>query len=253
MAKADPRKLALQALSSALSDPAPKVLHGSSKKPGIFASAALAAKQAAQYCLDQGWLEATGQLEGKGKTRKELYRITPAGVRAVLDNSEPVTLLQESLGFLQRNAGELALLKTKVEQTLGSLHNHQDMLSRLLDRLKPPDLDSLLRGFSRDSASAPKAPAPPDRDWLKNSLEYLEDYQRRHPYGHCPLPELFHRVAEPTGLTIGQFHDGLRQLVKQGQVRLHAFTGAAYQLQEEQFALVAGQEIKYYAERLAGT
>jgi hypothetical protein len=41
-------------------------------------------------------------------------------------------------------------------------------------------------------------------------------------------------------------------LVQQRRIRLHAFTGAAYQLQEEQFALVAGQEIKYYAERLAG-
>ena len=87
-------------------------------------------------------------------------------------------------------------------------------------------------------------------DWRVSALESLADYQRRHPYGHCPLPELFHRVAEPRGMSIGQFHDGLRRLVQESQIRLHPFTGAAYQLQEEQYALVAGQEIKYYAERL---
>jgi hypothetical protein len=54
-------------------------------------------------------------------------------------------------------------------------------------------------------------------------------------------------------LTIGQFHDGLRRLVEKGQVRLHAFTGAAYTLQEDHLALVAGQEIKYYAESIASS
>ena len=94
-------------------------------------------------------------------------------------------------------------------------------------------------------------PAAPADDWLEEAMKYLEDHQRRNPFGNCPLPELYHRVAEPRGLTIGQFHDGLRRLVERRQVRLHPFTGAAYQLNEEQYALVAGQEIKYYVERLA--
>src|SRR5437899_12900152 len=87
LAKADPQQLASGALSRALSDPAPRVLLGTKAKPGIFDSQT--AKVAAQLCIDQGWLKATGQFEGKGKSRKELYAITPAGIQSVLENSEP--------------------------------------------------------------------------------------------------------------------------------------------------------------------
>jgi hypothetical protein len=118
--------------------------------------------------------------------------------------------------------------------------------------LQPPNLEALTRSF-QGGARTPAAAESPKPDWLRGALEYLADYARRHPYGHCPLPELFHHAAVPASLTIGQFHDGLRRLVDEGKVRLHAFTGAAYQLQDEQYALVAGQEIKYYAERLAGS
>lgn len=121
------------------------------------------------------------------------------------------------------------------------------MLSKLGAQLKPPDVESLLRKINRSESPGDGTPAP---DWQATALDYLTDYQRRHPYGHCPLPELYHRVAEPRGLSIGQFHDGLRELVRARQIRLHPFTGAAYQLQEEQYAVVSGQEIKYYAERL---
>jgi hypothetical protein len=49
-------------------------------------------------------------------------------------------------------------------------------------------------------------------------------------------------------MSIGQFHDGVRQLAAAGKIALHPFTGAAYQLRDEQYALLAGQEIKYYVE-----
>jgi hypothetical protein len=253
LAKAVPRQLALQALSRAVADPAPKVLYGSKAKPGIFDSGAAPAKQAGQYCLDHGWLHGTGQFEGKGKSRKELYRITPAGVREVLENSEPVALLRDAADYLERNALKLEAIKSTVEGTLHSLHSQKEMVNQLLDRLKPPDLGHLQRTLAGESAPPASVPAPARQDWLNRALEDIADYQRRNPYGHCPLPELYRQVGGPAGLTIGQFHDGLRPLVNQGQVRLHPFTGAAYQLQDEQFALVAGQEIKYYAERLAGS
>jgi hypothetical protein len=240
--------VALKALSRALADASPKVLHGSKGK-GIFEGAGQAAKQAAQHCLESGWLEPTGQFEGKGKTKKQLYRITPAGLRQVLEHSEPVTLLSDSLAFLDRNTQELRNIRAKVEETLSSLQNQKTMMDALRERLQPPDVDELLKRVLSANGAAAKTVVG-SVDWLPTVLEYLENYQRRNPYGHCPLPELFHRVAEHRGLTIGQFHDGLRQLVQQRQIRLHAFSGAAYQLEEEHYALVAGQEIKYYAERV---
>jgi len=248
VAKVTPEALALQALSRALANASPKVLHAAKGK-GIFEGSGQPAKLAAQHCLDHGWLEPTGQFEGKGKTRKELFRISTAGIKQVLERSEPVTLLGDSLAFLERNGAELHAIRAKVEEALASLQNQKTMMTTLRERLQPPDLESLLQRARSGNGSPPQVAAP--ADWLPAALEYLDSHQRRSPYSHCPLPELFHRVAEPRGVSIGQFHDGLRELVRQRQVRLHAFTGAAYQLEEEQYALVAGQEIKYYAERSA--
>jgi len=250
LARASPQHLALQALSRALNDPSPKALHGAKGK-GIFESAAAAAKQAAQFCLERRWLEPTGQFEGKGKTRKELYRITIAGIKAVLDNGEPVLLLRDALAVLERQAEQFQSLQTGVGSTLAALHSQRDMIAKLLDKLEPPDIEKILHKMNAGRGKSAEAePANADLDWLSGAVAYLAEYQRRQPFGHCPLPELFHRVAEPHGVTIGRFHDGLRRLVQDGRIRLHPYTGPAYQLQEEHYALVAGQEIKYYAERL---
>jgi hypothetical protein len=245
----DPRQLALQALSRAVADPAPKVLFGSAKAPGFFTGSGKPAKQAAQYCQDQGWLEGTGRFEGKGKSRKELFRVSPAGIKEALANSEPVVLLGDARSYLEQNVGHLRAIKTRIDETLPALEQHRQLVDRLLERLKPPELERLLQA-PRPEALPGRLPTPPS-DWLDAALDYLRDYRRRNPLGDCPLPDLFHHVAEPRSLTIGQFHDGLRRLVQHGQVRLHPFTGAAYTLKEEQYALVAGQEIKYYAEPVA--
>ncbi len=224
--------MALQALSRALTDPAPRLLHGAKGKPVFFEGTGQPARQAALLCLDQGWLEPTGASEGKGKSAKPLYRITPAGRREVLENSEELLLLRDA-------AQALGTIQTRLDQAAGSLAGLKEVFDKLNDRLRPPDLESL------------RPTGPPDVSG--RLLAAVADYQKNNPFGHCPLPDLFRQAAEPAGLTIGQFHDALRRLVQQGQIRLHPFTGAAYQLRDEQYALVAGQEIKYYAERLAGS
>jgi hypothetical protein len=244
VAKADPHQLALEALSLAIVDRAPRVLYGTTKRPGFFADGKATTRQAAEICLAEGWLQGTGQFDGKGKKAKELHCITPAGIRQALTNGEPISLLRS----VQGNLHDLAGLKENVLQALESLKTQEELVRILVDRLQPADLQTLLAPVARPTpASAPAAV-----DMVTGITEYLAEYQRQHPYGHCPLPELFHHVAEPRGLTIGLFHDDLRRLVQERRIRLHPFTGAAYQLQEEKYALVAGQEIKYYAERLAG-
>src|SRR5262249_16742015 len=148
-----------------------------------------------------------------------------------------VALLRDSAHYLEQNAKQLQDIKTTVEGTLQSLHSQKEMVLKLVDRLRPPDLSSIQRSLPRDGMNSPSPAASPASDCLNQALEYVAAYQRRNPYGHCPLPELYHQVGQPAGLTIGQFHDGLRRLVQQGHLRLHPFTGAAYQLQDEQFAL----------------
>ena len=81
----------------------------------------------------------------------------------------------------------------------------------------------------------------------KAALKHLAAYRTVHPYGDCPLSELYAAVASE--MTIGQYHDMIREMVAAQLVKLHPFTGAAYQMEQEQYAMVSGQEIKYYASR----
>jgi hypothetical protein len=125
-------------------------------------------------------------------------------------------------------------------------------VQELLARAAPPNLPELLRSAATPRPSpTPTAPTPQgsaNSAWAAKALTYLAEHRRRNPYGRCPLAELFQKTAAANGLSIGQFHDAVRQLAAQGRIALHPFTGAAYQLRDEQYALVAGQEIKYYVD-----
>ena len=63
----------------------------------------------------------------------------------------------------------------------------------------------------------------------------------RHP---LPLGELYR--AMPTRVTLGQFHDALRELNAAGVVRLSPWTGAMYQLEQPECCLILGREIIGY-------
>jgi hypothetical protein len=254
VAKATPRELALRALSGAVADPVPRPLLGTKAQPGIFTGSALATKAAAALCQAEGWVEPTGEVIGKGKSRKELWRVTATGVQAVVENDETATLLREMLGALDQNRDQLERIKSQLESTARLISTHRGVLQRVADKAAPPRFAAKRISAEPSAATVPSENAclASHDGWLVESLRYLEDYQRRHPLQHCPLAELYERVARPHRLSIGMFHDGLRKLAAERRIRLHPFTGAAYQLQNEQYALVAGQEIKYYAEHLGG-
>ena len=63
----------------------------------------------------------------------------------------------------------------------------------------------------------------------------------------CPLPDLFRALAVNQPLTIGEFHDCLRQLHADGAVSFTAWAGPLYALPEPQYALLIGHGIAYYA------
>lgn len=83
-----------------------------------------------------------------------------------------------------------------------------------------------------------------DDSWFDDALRYLSKHRANCWTGDCPMPELYRAVA--SHLTIGQFHDGLRELQRQGRIRFGAFAGAMYTLEDGQYAMVLGQEIKFY-------
>ncbi|HVW01887.1 MAG TPA: hypothetical protein VHB77_16160, partial [Planctomycetaceae bacterium] len=245
VAKADPQKLALDALSRAVADPTPRPLFGTKAKPGVFIGSGQPLKAAAALCEQSGWLEATGEFEGKGKTRKPLYRVTAAGGRHVVEHAESAELLRDMLAVLDYKRERLQGLHEELASLQKLIGQQTEVLGQCLERLAPPDLSRVLN--LSPAAHAGNGQERTD-GWQSAALAYLTDYRRRNAFGFCPLPELFRQTAESRGMTIGQFHDEIRQLVADRRIRLHPFTQAAYQLQDEQYALISGQEIKYYVE-----
>ena len=87
-----------------------------------------------------------------------------------------------------------------------------------------------------------------EQNWTKSILSYLQRWQASRTSEDCPLPELFKNACQAApGLTIGQFHDGLRRLYDQQQIYLHPWTGPLYEVPEPPYALLVGHEIAYYA------
>jgi hypothetical protein len=67
------------------------------------------------------------------------------------------------------------------------------------------------------------------------------------PLRSVPLGELYHELLARLGpVTLGQFHDALRDLAAASAVRLSPWTGAMYQLQEPECCLILGREIMAY-------
>ena len=91
---------------------------------------------------------------------------------------------------------------------------------------------------------------PTPTSWHAEALDYLLAYQTRHIQAFCSLPDLYANIAGKHGISIGQFHDGMRALVQAGQIRLHPFSGSRFALEREEFAMVMNKEIMYYAERV---
>jgi hypothetical protein len=261
LAKAKPtsRDLALEALSRLVADPAPRVMHGTAKAPGVFTGTGAPARAAAALCVAEGWLAGTGQMTGKGKTAKETFRITPAGLRQVIESLPQPLLLRDMLSAVDRQGELLRGLRSAIDAAARQVDQQTSVLREMLQKTEPHDFEGIVRralsaasSEARAASQPAKSPGPAaassDGPWLSDALHYLRDYQTRNPYGRCPLPELYHQVAEPRGLSIGLFHDGIRRLVEERRVRWHPFTGPAFQLEDDQYAIVAGQEIKYYVE-----
>jgi hypothetical protein len=77
-------------------------------------------------------------------------------------------------------------------------------------------------------------------------------WRAEHAFGFMPLAELYRVAYEAGGFSLGEFHDSIRQFVSEKLLRLHPFTGAAYQIPQKDEAcwLVSGQEMKAYVEMI---
>lgn len=192
-------------------------------------------------CVDRKWIEVAGE-QRVGKRQVPLYRITSDGMREALDHGETAQLLQEILGSLARQRESFDAARAQIDAVHAAVEQQEVVLQEVLQKVKAP---AAIRSTEANAATLPT------QDWTQEAVHYLRQYRARNPLTECTLPELFHRVAAPKRLTIGQFHDGLRALLAQKSIRLFPYTGADYALDEGEYAMILGKEIKYYAAIIA--
>ncbi len=229
-------QLVQAALSRAVADPVGMPLHGSKAKPGLFAGTALG-KQAAQRCKDEGLLRLV--TAGNGKATHELYTISDKGLDYLFSQVNPRQVLEDIVRALEGREGQITDLLATAHQMRASLdalkHSVREVLQQI--RQQPPP-----------GTNGAAHPPPPAGAWIAEALAQLAKWQASGASEDYPLPELCRqlRLTVP-GLTIGQFHDGLRRLRDQGQIYLHPWTGPLCDLPEPPYALLVGHEIAYYA------
>jgi hypothetical protein len=223
-------QLVLEALNRAVADPAGLPLHG---KTGLFAATA-AAKQAAQQAKDEGLLHVV-RTETRGKTTSEICTITEKGLAFLLGQASPKGVLQDlvrSLDARQRQVDELVAVARETQAGFEAL---KATAEKVLQQVGKPAAPALTSGNGCDT-------------WIGAALSYLTRWQTARPSEDCSLPDLYRHARQTSpSLTIGHFHDGLRQLHDREQIYLHPWTGPLYEIPEPPYALLIGHDIAYYA------
>lgn len=152
------------------------------------------------------------------------------------------TLTDKGITYLQElgnPANILAQIQTRLSSHFTQLQAAEKTLLECRSILS--QLESRARLFADTSSE-------PARTWQHNITRYLSQRFTEKPAEDCPLPELYQqaKAAEPR-LSVGQFHDGIRQLHETSQVHLHPWTGPLHELPEPGMALMIGHALAYYA------
>jgi hypothetical protein len=225
----------IDALRRGLSDPDGLPLHGTKKSPGLFGQAAFA-RGVAERSKQEGYL-AVVRRENRGKSAREICVVTEKGVAYLLAQANPKAVLEDLVRALTARHAQVGDLVSAARQTQTTLDSLRVTAERVLQHVGKP------------SATAAPAPSSNGSDsWKGAALSHLAWWRESRPSEDCPLPELFRRVSPHAAeLSLGHFHDGLRQLHDSQTIYLHPWTGPLYQMPEPSYALLIGHEIAYYA------
>lgn len=245
VAVADPRRLEylLDALKAALAAPGEHRLFRSGKIAGLFPARTGPAGDAAVQAIRDGLLE-TMRTEVKGKFVTEWVCATPKAVAFLHEHDSPRSILRELKEVLQATRTGVPAWMAEAKQELAALSASFEvrataMLARLDDLAKRCET-ALRRAETTNSAVVePVARVVP---WAMAALEYLDKRNDLKTPGDCSLRELFHaiRVQSP-GLTLPQFHDGMKRLHDVRAVRFLP----ANEIPEPEFAVVVEGKLMY--------
>jgi len=234
-------QLVLDALSRAVAEPAGVPLHGGKSANGLFATTA-PAKQAAQRCKEDGYLRVLRN-ETRGKSVQEICAVTEKGLAYLLSQVSPKQVLEDLVRALEARQAQVSELVGAARQTQTNLDALKAVTEKVLAQVQSPKAQPA--GVNGATAAAQRNGS---ETWTAALLTHLAQWQTSGATEDCPLPELYRRTRQAApALTIGHFHDGLRQLYQHEQIYLHPWTGPLYDLPEPPFALLVGHEIAYYA------
>jgi hypothetical protein len=224
--------LLLDALARAALAPTGSPLIGAKAAPGLFPATA-PARQAAQRAVADGLIRLA-----TGKPDQGLYTATDAGLAYLVRHTSPKQVLEDLARAIEGRHSQIDNLLSVAHETKTELA----AIKCVLEKLGEPGASAT--GVLLENRT-PVADAPGSLQWLIDLRQHLSNWDTA---GDCPLPDLYQRLqAAHPALTIGRFHDGLRELHDREQVYLHPWTGPLYALPEPAFALMIGHEIAYYA------
>ncbi len=230
--------LILAALTKAVAEPAGVPLHGNRSSTGLFAASALA-KQAAQRCLEEGYLRVLHR-QSRGRSVQDVCTISDKGLSYLLSQGSPKAVLEDLVRILAIHQEQVAELVTATQRWQAGLESLRMAVAKVLEQIAQPALPVPLAAAvpSHNGSAAPRA----------DFLACLSQWQASGSSSDCPLPELFRSAqsVDPS-LTIGQFHDALRQLHAEQKIYLHPWSGPLYEIPDPSYAVLIGHEVAYYA------
>jgi hypothetical protein len=242
------------ALSRAAAEPEGCALLATRTEPGLFPATA-PARTAAERCKDEGYLQVV-RTERKGKSAREICVLTDKGRDFLARHANPREVLEDFVRVLESRQAEMQAMAAtldRLRQSCDAMRSTAvELLPRLAEAETPGRNGSYPHGAHMNGSTTLLAPPPPSATTATDALiaevkaKLAEWHASAGGSEDCPLPELYRRLESAGAVSIGQFHDCLRQLHDDRIIYLHPWTGPLYALPEPAFALLVGHEIGYY-------
>ncbi|WP_020471108.1 hypothetical protein [Zavarzinella formosa] len=226
-------QLLLDALTRAAAEPGGLSLYAQKGESGLF-PATTKAKPLAERAKTEGLLRVV-EFDNKGRGGREVCVLTEKGMQFLLRQANPRQIVEDFVRVLEDRQTEVEQLGDSVSRMADGLQSIREALKQVLPRL------------TEGNAEKPLPPETNDNLIADIKCRLAEWHASAEVSQDCPLPVLFARLESGGRVSIGRFHDALRQLHDDHQIYLHPWTGALYAMPEPAYALLAGHEIAYYA------
>lgn len=228
-------QLILDALTRAAAEPAGVPLHGGKAEAGLFPATA-PAKAAAERARADGLIAVVAN----GKPGRELGVLTDKGRHFLVEQASPRQVLEDFVRVLEGRKAEVRELSEAVSRMAFGLEAMHAAVAQVLPRLTETN------GMPMNRMTTAERPATTADALIADIKARLAEWHASVGNARdCSLPDLYRRLVGE--VSVGAFHDALRQLHDDHQIYLHPWTGPLYTLPEPRFALMVGHEVAFYA------